>query len=77
MSSTIVHHCVSALYLHHTAQGPDIRLTAVALLVQHLRGKVVGGPADCFPPVPLWLQLGSQTKVSHFQLHGLADKEVT
>ena len=69
--------CFSELYLHHTAQGPDIRLTAVALLVQHLGGQVVGGTTDCFPAVPSRLQLGSQTKVSDFQLHGLAHKEVT
>ena len=77
MSFIIFNHCFSTLYLHHTAQGPDIRLAAVALLVKHLGGEVVGGPTDCFPSVPSRLQLGSQTKVSHFQFHGLAYKEVT
>ena len=32
--------------VHDAAQGPDIRLESVSLLVQHLRRDVVRGPAD-------------------------------
>lgn len=70
--------CINiVVYSHDTAQGPDVRLTAVALLVEHLRGQVVGRPTDGLLPVPSRLQLGSQPKVSHLQLHQLTHKEVT
>lgn len=49
----------------------------MALLVEHLRGKVVGSPTDRLPPVSRWLQLRSQTKVADLQLHRLTHKEVT
>lgn len=49
----------------------------MALLVEHLRGQVVGSPTDRLPPVSCWLQLGSQTKVPDLQLHRLTHKEVT
>lgn len=31
---------------HDTSQGPDVRLCAVALSVEDLRGQVIGSPAD-------------------------------
>ena len=55
---------IVSVHSHHAAQGPDVGLAAVALLVQHLGGQVVGGPADRLPPVPRRLQLGGQTEVS-------------
>ena len=61
---------------HYTAQGPDVRLAAVTLLVEHFWGQAVGSSTDCLPPVSCWLQLGSQTKVPNLQLHRLAYKEV-
>lgn len=65
------------IYLHYTAQSPDVWFTAVALLVEDLRGQVVGSSTDCLPSVSCRLQLGSKTKVAHFQLHRLVHKEVT
>lgn len=32
---------------HDTAEGPDVRLGAVTLSVEHLWGQVIGSPADC------------------------------
>lgn len=54
---------------HYTAQSPDIRFTAMTLLVEDLRGQVIWSPADRLPPVSSRLQLGSQTKVSDLQFH--------
>lgn len=43
---------VSKPNIHDASQGPDVRLAAMALLVEHLRGQVVGCPTDGLPPVP-------------------------
>lgn len=69
--------CEHFAYSHYTAQGPDVWFTAMALLVEHLGGQIVGSSADRLPPVPCWLQLGSQTKVPDLQLHRLTHKKVT
>lgn len=49
----------------------------MTLLVEHLRGQIVGSPTDRLPPVSRRLQLGSKTKVPDLQLHRLTYKEVT
>lgn len=64
-------------YLHYAAQSPDVGFAAVALLVEDLRGQVVGSSTDRLPSVSCRLQLGSKTKVPDFQLHRLVHKEVT
>lgn len=35
------------VYLHYTAQSPDIRFTAVPLFVKNLRRQVVWSSTDC------------------------------
>lgn len=62
--------------LHDAAQSPHVRLPAMALFVQHFRGQVIGCTADRFASVADWLQLGSQPKVTHFQLHWVTHKQV-
>lgn len=62
--------------LHNATQGPDVRLPAMALFIQHLWRKVIWGSADCLAPVAHWLQFGSQPEISDLQLHCVTHKQV-
>ena len=58
------------------AQRPDVHLVAVALLAEHLRGDVVGGPAQGLLPLPVIVHLGGQTEVSDLALHVVVEEDV-
>ena len=62
---------------HDAAESPNVRLAAVALLVQNLGREIVRRTADRFAPAPHGLQSGRQPEIPDLQLHGLADEKVT
>lgn len=65
------------LHSHNTSKGPDIRFTAMTLLVQYFWRQVVRGSTNSFSPVAHGFQFGRQAKVPQLHLHGVIDEQVT
>lgn len=51
---------------HDTSEGPDVRLCAVALSVEHLRSQVIGSPTDCSKKKKYRIDLTPQKYSTYF-----------